>query len=291
MRTLNLRLAAICLMVIVLFSGGVHLLHGFQVHRKANALRVASERANEAFEKLRDAWDLVRDSMVRADTSKAASERVEELARLLAAEEKDPEEVIRQLQTLPRKELLRLGTVAKEKNLAEAIRLLQIYVALEGKDIEQKLHLGLMFAEKPDPKFEFGYNPRAAFNRLEEVFRTDEATLATLPPDDVRQARLTLVHMAMQVGRLSDAETHLKKLMEETPRDPELLYLNGRILYYNEKFDEARATPRGRQRSRQKSQGRAHSDRKLRASGRSFLATRSQAGCRQRHGRDGQAGL
>ena len=57
-----------------------------------------------------------------------------------------------------------------------------------------------MFAEKPDPKFEFGYNPRAAFNRLEEVFRTDEAILATLPPDDVRQARLTLVHMAMQVG-------------------------------------------------------------------------------------------
>ena len=47
MRTLNVRLAAICLVVVVLLGGGVHLLHGFQVRRQADALKVASERAEE----------------------------------------------------------------------------------------------------------------------------------------------------------------------------------------------------------------------------------------------------
>ena len=48
MRTLNLRLAAICLVVVVLLSGGVHLLHGFQVGRQAGAFKVASQRAEAA---------------------------------------------------------------------------------------------------------------------------------------------------------------------------------------------------------------------------------------------------
>ena len=47
MRTLNVRLAAICLSAVVLSGGGVHALHEFQVYRHAKALRVASERAEE----------------------------------------------------------------------------------------------------------------------------------------------------------------------------------------------------------------------------------------------------
>ena len=38
MRSLNVRLAAICLAVIVLLSGGIHLLHYIQVGRKADFL-------------------------------------------------------------------------------------------------------------------------------------------------------------------------------------------------------------------------------------------------------------
>ena len=41
--------------VVVLLGGGVHLLHGFQVHRQADALKVASERAEATFVKLRTA--------------------------------------------------------------------------------------------------------------------------------------------------------------------------------------------------------------------------------------------
>ena len=47
MRTLNVRFAAICCVVVVLLGGDVHLLHGFQVHRQAGQLKVASVRAEE----------------------------------------------------------------------------------------------------------------------------------------------------------------------------------------------------------------------------------------------------
>jgi len=162
MRTLNVRLAAICLVVMVLLGGGVHLLHGFQVHRQAEALKVASERAEEA------------------------------------------------------------------KNLTEAIRLLESYVALMPKDRKEQLHLGMLYAEKP--------NPRAAFGKLEEVLRTADDSLS---PEDLRKARRKLVDMALRIGRAPDAETHLKALMQETPDDSELLELSGRILLFNKRDDEA----------------------------------------------------
>ena len=47
MPTLNVRLAAILLVSVIIVGGGVHLLHGFQVGRQANALKVASERAEK----------------------------------------------------------------------------------------------------------------------------------------------------------------------------------------------------------------------------------------------------
>ena len=84
MRTLNVRLAAICCVVVVLLGGGMHLLHGFQVHRKAGGLKDASLRAEE------------------------------------------------------------------EKDLREAIRLLENYVALVPKDRKEQLHLGLLYATQPN---------------------------------------------------------------------------------------------------------------------------------------------
>ena len=43
----------------------------------------------------------------------------------------------------------------------------------------------------------------------------------------------------MRIGRLLDAETHLAVLMKETPDDPELLELDGQVLFFKHKDDEA----------------------------------------------------
>ena len=162
MRTLNVRLTATCLVVVVLLGGCVHLLHGFQVRRQANALRVASERAEEA------------------------------------------------------------------RDLDETIRHLESYVALVPQDRQAQLHLGMLYAEK--------LNVRAAFVKLEEVLRTADGSI---PPEDLRKARRKLVDMALRIGRASDAETHLKVLMQETPDAPELLDLSGQIFIFNNKDDKA----------------------------------------------------
>ena len=130
MRTLNVRLAAICCVVVVLLGGGMHLLHGFQVHRKAGALKDASLRAEE------------------------------------------------------------------EKDLREAIRLLENYVALVPKDRKEQLHLGLLYATQPNatsPPF----NARTAFIKLEELLRTAEGTLSR---DELDEARRKLVDMAILIG-------------------------------------------------------------------------------------------
>jgi len=57
MRSLNVRLAAICCVVVLLLGGGVHLLHGFQLRRQADALKAASERAEEEYRKAPETAD------------------------------------------------------------------------------------------------------------------------------------------------------------------------------------------------------------------------------------------
>ena len=79
-------------------------------------------------------------------------------------------------------------------------------------------------------------NARAAFIKLEEVLRTDDGSL---PPEEFHKARRKLVDMAILMRRPLDAETHIALLMKETPDDPELLDLNGQILIYNGKDEEA----------------------------------------------------
>ncbi len=233
MHTLNVRLAAICLAVVVLLGGGVHLLHGYQVHRLADAYKVASERAKADFVKLRTACVALRGSLSPADRLTVASEQTEEQKKLRLAEEKDRAEAVRVLESYfgpqpNRKELLHQGWLEEEKNLDEAIRLLGCYLHLEPKDQKEHLHLGMLYAEKPDPRAVVVVyprvvrvtNPKAANDALEEVVRKADASLS---PEELRTARRTLVDMAMLIGRAPDAETHLKALMEETPDDPELL--------------------------------------------------------------------
>ena len=47
MRTFNVRLAAILLAIMVVFSGGVYFLHRYQVHRNAGMFKAAAERAEK----------------------------------------------------------------------------------------------------------------------------------------------------------------------------------------------------------------------------------------------------
>ncbi|MGO9107808.1 MAG: tetratricopeptide repeat protein, partial [Thermoguttaceae bacterium] len=303
MRTLNVRLAAICLVVVVLLGGGVHLLHGFQLRRQANALRIASERAEADFLvlKLRNACDEARKSLARPGALTVVSESAEEQKKLRAADGKNLDEAIARLERYVRKKSkdpdgpLDLGLSAEGESLKEAIRHLESYVALAPKDRKEQLHLGLLYAErleargekpdsreeKPDARaassklaeisgavddssspaelceklrqgllnvnairggaesrYSYGrsFNPIAAYATLEDVLRT---AADTLPQEDVRKARRKLAEVAMLIGRLLDAETHLAVLMEETPDDPELLELNGLVLVYKRKDDDA----------------------------------------------------
>ena len=106
MRTFNVRLAAICIVSVVLLGGGVHLLHGVQVRRQADALRTASEREEAAAAAHKAAADN------EADAPKAASEREEQ--------EKNYREAIRLLESYvalvpkDRKEQLHLGLLYVE---------------------------------------------------------------------------------------------------------------------------------------------------------------------------------
>ncbi len=155
MRTLNVRPAAICLVVVVLLGGGVHLLHAFQLRRQANALRIASERAEADYLilKLRGTCVAARESLLRKDASTVASDQSEESKRLRAAEVKNLDEAIDLLEGTFRKkskdsnELPDLGPLAEEKNLEEAIHHLQSYGALVPKDRKGQLHLGLLYAD------------------------------------------------------------------------------------------------------------------------------------------------
>ena len=132
--------------------------------------------------------------------------------------------------------------MAEEKNLDEAIRLLESYLRLVPKDRKEQLHLGLLYAEKPDDAASSlrrdvrVKNPSAAFITLEEVLRTADDSLSQ---EELHKARRKLVDMAMLVGRAPDAETHLAVLMKETPDDPELLELDGQILVIRKQDEEA----------------------------------------------------
>ena len=76
-----------------------------------------------------------------------------------------------------------------DKNLKEAIRLLNNYLLLKLKDHEVQMHLGMLYAEIPDPA--------AAFITLEAVLRTDDGSLSQ---EDLRKARQKLIKMALRIG-------------------------------------------------------------------------------------------
>jgi tetratricopeptide (TPR) repeat protein len=196
MPTLNVRLAAIIIIGVVVVGGSVHLLHGFQVGRQAQSLKLASEAAEKERE--------------------AALEKAEKAT--------SPEE-----KTAFRND--------SGKDLAEAIRLLRDYVKLVRRDHGAELHLGLLLAEAGQL--------RAAYDALEEGLRNWDESAPPLSPEKVREARWKLVkEVALKIGQFSDAEEHLKTLLDgaveknqqhrqhgEKPEgDPEQLDLYGQIL-------------------------------------------------------------
>ena len=129
-----------------------------------------------------------------------------------------------------------------EKNLNEAIRLLQDYVSLVPTDRAAELHLGVLYADVR--------NPQAAYAYLEEGLRRADASVK---PEDVRLARRKLVDVAVVLRRYADALQHLDNLLDnavkkneqhrqrgEKPEgDPELLDLYGQVLPYQGKDREA----------------------------------------------------
>ena len=122
------------------------------------------------------------------------------------------------------------------------------YIVLEPKDIPAQLHLGLLYVQKADAAEKAGDGPTwkgsavAAFNTLEEALRNAGDSVS---PEELRKARLSDVKMALIMVRFVDsraldaAESYLTVLLKETPDDPELLDLNGMLLSYKIKPEEA----------------------------------------------------
>ena len=125
---------------------------------RADALKVASKGAEDAFTKLQTACDTL-----AGLTSEL--KKLEEQEKPRGTVEKKRDDAIQVLESYVgpeanRKELLRLGRVAEDKNLDEATRLLDSYLRLIPKDQKEQLHIGLLYAEKPDSHATFVIYPR-----------------------------------------------------------------------------------------------------------------------------------
>ena len=92
----------------------------------------------------------------------------------------------------------------KKDDLGEALRRLYNYLSLEPNDLDAREKQGLWLAE--------GGNDAAAYVVLEELLRSEGM-------QDRTDARRKLIDVAMKVGRWTDAESHLKYLIDQHRAD------------------------------------------------------------------------
>ena len=101
----------------------------------------------------------------------------------------------------------------KPRREMDAIQCMMAYLTLEPKDYAASKDLGFWMAETG--RFS------AAAAKLEELLRTMEKQN---PPDKqaILEVRQKLVQLSMAMGRCSDAEAHLKVLLQDAPDDSQI---------------------------------------------------------------------
>lgn len=116
----------------------------------------------------------------------------------------------------------------KENNRPEAVRQLRNYLELSPNDAKAVADLGILLADMAEA------NPNTLEpNLLQAAYEVLENALRLAPERDDLRRRLAPIAVTMgrfpgNAGRYRDALAHLDRLMQESPKDPELLLLKGR---------------------------------------------------------------
>jgi tetratricopeptide (TPR) repeat protein len=233
MRTFNVGLASICLVVVMLFSGGVHLLHGFQVRRQADALRVASERAEEE----KNFSEAVRH--LETYVSLVPSDRKAQLRLgLLYADNLNALPAVKNLE-----EVLRTsdGSLPQE-DLHKARRKLVDMAMLVGRKADAEAHLAMLMKETPnDPELlDLDGQILICIGKDDEACKQFRKAIAKAPTQIN-----SYVHLADILRARLDKKTDAEKVMHDMVSNP----LNARSVaalqkyaYYlreQDRFDEA----------------------------------------------------
>ena len=140
MRTLNVRLAVICFVVVVVMGGGVHLLHGFQVRRQAYAIQKASETAEEGKD-LKEAIRLLENFLTLQPTDREARLHL----GLLHARTFNVHAACVELE-----EVLRASGVLSEDKLREARRKLVDMLIMSQRYADARKHMEDLLKGTPD---------------------------------------------------------------------------------------------------------------------------------------------
>jgi tetratricopeptide (TPR) repeat protein len=137
--------------------------------------------------------------------------------------EEDSKAAIKKAESATDPEVKKSARIEGEKDLFEAIRLLNDYVRLVPRDRGAEIHLGLLFIDARQLK--------PAFDRLEDALRSTDKSVPPVAPEDVRNARLRLAKdVAMKLGSLEAwqaAQAHLDILLEGTLDDNKRRKRNG----------------------------------------------------------------
>ena len=114
------------------------------------------------------------------------------------------------------------NTWLRQKSLQNASQYLGWYIQLLPDDVEARKRLGMLYAEwslEAEPK-----NQRRLWGM---AFGLLETSVSMDPDPKQNDARKQLVKMALGIHRYQDAQDHLKVLLKDSPKDPELLELLG----------------------------------------------------------------
>ncbi len=205
MPTLNVRLAAILLVCLAVVGGGVHLLHGYQIGRQSQALKRASERAEENH---------------KADLAKAAAAtKAEEKAADRTDAAKNLVDAIR---------LLRDYASLNRRDVGAELHLATLYVeAGQLRGAFDAFEDGLRHVDDAQPPLTAEEISAVRWKLVKEV----AIRIGRLP--DAQE------HLDVLLDGAVEKNLRHRRNHEKPEGDPEQLELYGQILLFNLKYQEA----------------------------------------------------